>query len=140
MLETRIRVRFGECDGLGHVNNAVYFTYMEEARTEMFRWFNPELDLRAWNLIVAGARCDFLKQVGFSEELVVFTWISRVGNSSFTVEHALRNAKGDWTARGQAAMLAFDFAQERPVPLWEDVRLRLAEHPSGPAGAPSLRE
>jgi acyl-CoA thioester hydrolase len=78
-------VRFGECDGLGHVNNGTYFTYMEEARMDIFRLFNPTLELSKWNLIVASTRCDFLQQVTYAETLKIFTWISRIGLWSITL-------------------------------------------------------
>ena len=41
-LVTTLQVRFNECDALGHVNNAVYYTYMETARTELFRMLDPD--------------------------------------------------------------------------------------------------
>ncbi|WP_029423251.1 acyl-CoA thioesterase [Alicyclobacillus macrosporangiidus] len=139
MFVKSLTVRFSECDGLGHVNNGMYFTYMEDARVDIFRIFNPSLDLARWNLIVASARCDFLRQVKFAETLTVYTWIGRIGRTSFTVEHALQNADGAWVARGQAAMLAFDYEAGQPKPLWPEVRAELERHQEGPPGAPELR-
>ena len=139
IFERRIVVRFGECDGLGHVNNGTYFTYMEDARIDVFRLFNPSLDLKMWNLIVASTRCDFLAQVSYAEELTVYTWIPTLGNSSFTAHHAIRKADGTWAARGQAVLLAYDYKQEKPVPLWPEVRAALAGHGAEPEGAPALR-
>ncbi|MCL6453622.1 MAG: acyl-CoA thioesterase [Alicyclobacillus sp.] len=139
MFERRIQVRFGDCDGLGHVNNGMYFTYMEDARIDVFRLFNPSLELSRWNLIVASTRCDFLAQVSYAEMLTVFTWVSHVGNSSFTVDHALQNARGEWVARGQAVLLAYDYDAGRPTPVPSAVRDQLALHRDGPTGAPALR-
>jgi acyl-CoA thioester hydrolase len=132
-------VRFGECDGLGHVNNGSYFTYMEDARMDVFRIFNPTLDLTKWNLIVASTRCDFLQQVSYAEKLWVDTWIGKIGNSSFVVEHAIRNEAGAWVARGQATLIAFDYESQRPMPLSPEVRNQLIEHGIGPSDAPELR-
>ncbi|RIV28730.1 acyl-CoA thioesterase [Alicyclobacillaceae bacterium I2511] len=135
-----IVVRFGECDSLGHVNNAVYFTYLEEARMELFRVFNPTLDLEKWNLIVASARCDFLTQVKYAEKIQVLTWIGSLGTSSFRVEQAVHNAAGQWTARGQAIMLTYDYQHQQTQPLWTQVRSALMAHQGPPAGVPALRE
>ena len=132
-------MRFGECDGLGHVNNGTYFTYMEDARTEIFELFNPSLELSKWNLIVAGARCDFLAQVKFAEYLTIYTWISKIGKSSFVVEHAIQNDKGVYVARGQATMIGFDYGTQTSVELDSQIRDSLGIHMIGPEGAPNLR-
>lgn len=139
MFEKHLTVRFGECDGLGHVNNGTYFTYMEDARIDVFRVFNPALALCDWNLIVASTRCDFLAQVTYAEEINVMTWISRLGTSSFTVDHALQNHAGTWVARGQAVLIAYDYASGKPQPMSPEVRAALAAHAQGPTGAPTLR-
>ncbi len=139
MFTKEVVVRFGECDGLGHVNNGTYFTYMEDARMDIFRLFNPTLELAKWNLIVASTRCDFLQQVTYAETLKIFTWVSKIGNSSFVVDHALQNASGEWVARGQAVLLAYDYTAKQSIPLWPEVRAALAEHAIGPEDAPPLR-
>lgn len=139
MFERSITVRFGECDGLGHVNNGTYFTYFEDARIDIFRLFNPTLELSKWNLIVASAKGEFLKQVTYAKTIRVLTWIGHIGNSSFTAEHGIQNEQGEWVARGQAVLLAFDYQTNRPKPLWPEIREALTAHSEPPAGVPSLR-
>ena len=139
MFLSTVTVRFGECDGLGHVNNAMYYTYMEEARGEIFRLFNPSLKLGNWNLIVASTRCDYLHQVEYAEKLQIYTWIGRLGNSSFTVEHALANQQGEWVARGQAVLIGYDYQAEQSDPLQTDIQQILKSHMDAPDGAPLLR-
>jgi acyl-CoA thioester hydrolase len=140
LFQQSFTVRFGECDGLGHVNNGTYFTYMEHARMDIFRLFNPTLALDRWNLIVASTRCDFLRQATYAETLTVYTWIGRVGNSSFTVEHAIQNSTtGAWVARGQATLVTFDYQANQSRPLTAAERDALLAHTDGPAGAPELR-
>lgn len=139
MLTKPIVVAFSDCDGLGHVNHARYFTYMEEARADVFRLFNPSLALDKWNLIVASARCDYLGQVGYAETLSVDTWISRIGNSSLVIEHAIWNNKRDCVARGQAVMIAYDYETQSAIGLWPEVRTELESHSTPAEGAPNLR-
>lgn len=134
-----IKVRFNDCDPLGHVNNTEYFTYFEEARTDIFRIFNPSLDTKKWNLIVASTSCDFLSQVSYGEKLTVYTWIGKLGNSSFEVHHAIQNKNGNWAARGKATLLGFDFDQQKAVTLSDSIRVELLKHSEGPEGVPSLR-
>jgi acyl-CoA thioester hydrolase len=139
MFTREIDVRFSDCDGLGHVNNGVYFVYMEEARADIFRLFVQDVRLSEWNLIVASARCDFLRQVTYGQRLSVFTWIGSVGNSSFVVEHALRDDTGAYVGRGQGTLLHYDYAVGTPQPLPADVRRQLLAHGQGPEDAPALR-
>lgn len=134
-----IIVRFSECDGLGHVNNGKYFDYMEDARIDVFRLLNPSLDLNTWNMIVASTRCDFLKQVTFAEKLTVYTWFSKIGNSSFVVEHVLTNVNEEFVARGQATMLAYDYETKKARPLWDEVRQQLEAHRMAPENTPDIR-
>ncbi|WP_027415986.1 acyl-CoA thioesterase [Aneurinibacillus terranovensis] len=132
-------VRFSECDSLGHVNNAMYLTYFEEARKELFRIFNPDLNISSWNLILASTSCDFLQEVVYAQKLTVYGWISQLGTSSFQVEHAIEDEQGNWIARGKATLLQYDFTLKKAVPLSAEVRRALLEHSEGPAGVPALR-
>jgi acyl-CoA thioester hydrolase len=139
MFERKIQVRFSECDGLGHVNNTMYFNYFEDARVDLFRIFNPSLDLKKWNLIVASTACDFLAQVEYAQTLTVCTWIPRVGKSSFEVHHAMQNESGHWVARGKATMLAYDFVSQSAMALWDEIRDELEKHKNEPDGVPTMR-
>ncbi|MBX6353331.1 MAG: acyl-CoA thioesterase [Thermoflavifilum sp.] len=140
MFERRVTVRFNDCDGLGHVNHAIYFTYMEEGRRDIFEIFNRGVDIRRWNLILASARCDYLAQVRYGEVLTVYTWIGRMGRTSFSTEHAIRREDGSWAARGRGIVLRFDYEENRPVPLDDALRARLEAHRTPPVGAPELRD
>lgn len=139
MFKRKMTVRFSDTDGLGHVNNSNFFTYMEEGRTEIFRLFNPALELRTWNLIVASAGCNFLRQVRLTDTLTVYTWIGKVGNSSFVVEQAIQNDAGEWVARGRAALIHFDYRNQQPVPIPAEIRGQLEEHAKQPEGVPEFR-
>lgn len=139
MFIRNLQVRFSECDGLGHVNNANYFNYMEDARMDVFRIFHPTLDLDGWNLIVASTRCEFLAQVTYADELTIHTWISKVGNASVVVEHAIRNQHDAYVARGQAVLILYDYNMQRSQSVSDDVRQVLSQHVSAPDNAPTLR-
>lgn len=74
MFKHDITIRFNECDSLGHVNNANYFTYFEEARNELFKIFNPSLKIKSWNLMVASTQCDFICETSYAQKVTVYTW------------------------------------------------------------------
>lgn len=139
MFTTQVAVRFNDCDALGHVNNSVYFTYMEEARIDVFRLVNPGLDLSDWNLILASARCDYIQQVHYGMVLTVNSWVGRIGNTSFEVEHALWEPSHGFIARGKGTLVLYDFKARQAIPLPTNLREALGRHQTGPEDAPSLR-
>lgn len=139
MFENEIIVRFSECDSLGHVNNSNYFTYFEEARRDLFQIFNPTLSISSWNLIVASTQCDYIREISYAQKVTVYTWISRLGNSSFTIEHAIQDENNHWIARGKAVLACFDFKTRKSVPLTKEMKDSLLKHNEGPLDVPSLR-
>ncbi|MCY0887590.1 MAG: thioesterase family protein [Alicyclobacillaceae bacterium] len=139
MLRQQQSIRFHDCDGLGHVNNAAYFTLMEEARREIFRWFNPDLQLSNWSLIVASAKCDFLAQVPYGVTVDVWTWVGKIGNSSFVLDHAILLPNSDYAARGQATLIHFDYATKKAIRIPDDLKHLLYLHADEPEGVPALR-
>jgi acyl-CoA thioester hydrolase len=132
-------VRFSECDSLGHVNNSNYFTYFEEARNGLFKIFNPSLKIESWNLIVASTQCDFIREVVYGKKLVVSTWISKIGNASFQVEHVIQDENQNWIARGKVILVHFNFQTQKSIPLSQEIRNVLSEHTEAPKGVPILR-
>ncbi|KEO82170.1 acyl-CoA thioesterase [Tumebacillus flagellatus] len=140
MYRNELSVRFNDCDALGHVNNATYLTFFEEARKELFRLFNPSLDVHSWNMIIASTRCDYLREAVYAENLTVLTWIGRLGSSSVDVEQAIQNERGEWVARGKAVLLGYDFGTKKAVKMSDEIRAKLLEHNEAPEGVPALRE
>ena len=85
--ETDIPVRYADKDTLGHVNNAVYATYLEEARISYFRDVLGEA-LVDRSMVVANLEIDFLAPVT-SESVVVGAEVTNIGTKSFTLEYAI---------------------------------------------------
>ena len=90
MFTHRIEVRFRDCDSLGHVNNAVYFTYFEQARVVMGERLGFRCALDRLGLILVHAACDYKAQVVFGDELEVAVGIAALGRTSFTCEFEIR--------------------------------------------------
>jgi acyl-CoA thioester hydrolase len=112
----REHVRFRDCDSLGHVNNAVYSTYLEQARMGMLR------DLSEF--ILARVEIDFRAELRAGEEVEVRSRCSRVGTKSFDLEHELR-ADGRVVAEARSVLVAYDYEQGRSVAVPDAVRARL---------------
>ena len=87
-----LETRWKDMDAFGHVNNAVFLTYIEDARITFFkRW---KLDSMDKGLIVASAKIDFLNQLIHPTKLVIGQRISRIGGKSFDIESVIYNHDG----------------------------------------------
>jgi acyl-CoA thioester hydrolase len=113
----RERVRFRDCDALGHVNNAVFSTYLEEARIGML----GELA----EFILARVEIDFVSELRVGDDLVIGTRCSRIGAKSFELEHEIHT--GDRVAaRGKSVLVAYDYERGQSVPLTDELKRTLA--------------
>jgi len=133
----RITPRFGDIDGLRHVNNTVIPGWFEQARNPIYRIFNPQFVFESWNLILARYEIDFVRPLVISGDVTVRTWISRVGTSSFEVSQEAVQA-GVLCTRGKTVLVHYDFTTARPVPIPAAIREQLREHEPG-SGAGEAR-
>ncbi|WOT05202.1 acyl-CoA thioesterase [Shewanella youngdeokensis] len=119
-----IQPRFCETDALGHINNTVIPVWFEAAREPIFKIFNPTQDLSKWNLIVAGFNFAFNAPTYFATDVIVKTWVSRIGNSSFELTQSCWQ-QGKQTAQAQTTMVNYDFTTEKSVALSAEIRAQL---------------
>lgn len=113
---------FRDLDVLGHVNHAVYFTYMETART---RFFVDLLDLKGpaeLPVILAEATCRYHAPIFFGERLIVSLAISRFGGKSFDILYRLEAADGRLVATGKTVMVMYDYTNGRTISIPEEFR------------------
>ena len=131
----RLTVRFRDCDPLGHVNHAVYLTYLEQARFMLWR---AQLDfvVRASvaepgpsvpGFILARAEVDYRAQARYGDELEVRLSLGGIGRSSFTYVYDLIDVPtGRVVAIARTVLVLFDYREQKPVPIDEPLRTRLA--------------
>ncbi|HZO63162.1 MAG TPA: thioesterase family protein [Gaiellaceae bacterium] len=117
----RERVRFRDCDSMGHVNNAVYSTFLEEARIEVLGGLA--------DFILARVEIDFRSELRVGEKIEVRTRCARIGTKSLDLEHEI-HADGRLAAQAKSVLVGFDYALGRSVPLSDEVRARLSERPA----------
>jgi acyl-CoA thioester hydrolase len=116
-------VSFRDLDVFGHVNNAVYLTYIENARIGYLREVLGIESLEDLLVIVAKIHIDFRSRASLGESLEVGTRVSRIGRKSFDVEHDIRGADGRLVARAETTLVTFDYRGDStmPVPdLWRE--------------------
>jgi acyl-CoA thioester hydrolase len=109
----RETVRFRDLDSLGHVNNAVYLTYLEQARIAFLSPHGAEVG----SMILARVEIDFRAQVSLGETVEIALTPSRVGTKSFELAYELK--VGDrLVAEAKTVLVAFDYerGKSRPIP------------------------
>jgi acyl-CoA thioester hydrolase len=124
--EHEIEVQFRDCDPMGHVNNAVYLTYLESARFAWWRSaFGPD-GLKEHGVILARTEIDYRKPALPGDRLLVRLRVERVGGSSFAVAYEIVNARTrELVAEAKSVQVAYDYSQGRSVPLSQTLRARL---------------
>ena len=123
--EYEIEVRFRDCDAMGHVNNAVYLTYLEQARFAYWQSVTGFAGIPR-NVILARIECDYRTPATLGDRLVVRMRISEVGRSSFTVEYEVSNARTRvLVASARSVQVMYDYQTNCSVPIPEHVRAKL---------------
>ena len=112
----RERVRFRDCDAMGHVNNAVFSTYLEQARIGVLGGLAE--------FILARVEIDFRSKLRAGEEVEIRSRCGRIGTKSFDLEHELR-ADGRVVAEAKSVLVGYDYANGGSVPLTEELKARL---------------
>ena len=129
-VSTQIQVRFADCDMFGHMNNAKFITFMEQARVEYFKTFpeinflkrveNPEL-----SIILAEVTCTYKSPVLLDEVLVVKIRTTELKRSSFVMEYEMTEEKsGRLTATGKTIGVFYNYQAEKSIPIPEEIRRR----------------
>jgi acyl-CoA thioester hydrolase len=121
----RQTVRFRDVDVMGHVNNAVYLTYMESARVAYLLHLGTAQGLADLGIIVARVEIDFRAPVSFGEEVEIGVRTSRFGTKSFDLEYELR-ASGRVVAQATSVCVGYDYLSGTTVPIPEAWRESLA--------------
>jgi acyl-CoA thioester hydrolase len=124
--EHELDVRFRDCDPMGHVNNAVYLTYLEAARFAWWRHtFGPD-GLREHGFIVARVEIDYRRPALPGDRLIVRMRVEAIGTSSFTVGYEMVQARTrEVVAEAKSVQVAYDYAQGRSVPIDANLRAKL---------------
>ena len=111
---------------MGHANNAVYFTYMEEARLTFWRRLTGQARPPQARVILARAECDYRAPALFGDELEIRMRIGDIGRSSFVqLYEIVKTADGTRIAEGKTVMVCYDYERAKSVPIPDATRAEL---------------
>lgn len=125
--EMEIPIRWGDMDAMGHVNNAVYFRYLEISRVEWLRSVGGPPDPNGEGPVIVNAFCNFYKQLEFPGTLLAKHYVANPGRSSFDAFVTLERADqpGVIHAAGGATTVWVNFRQQKSLPLPDWLRAAL---------------
>ena len=125
-----LQVRFRDCDPMGHTNNAVYLTYLEQTRFAHWRslWGvgSPQLPAGLPGVILARVECDYKRPSRYGDTLEVRMAVVEIGRTSFRYEYEIVDAEGRTVLIANTVQVMYDYATEKPVPLPDEIRALLS--------------
>lgn len=122
-----ITVAFRDIDALGHVNNAVYLSYFEQARIGYSFQLINGATLKDLTFILAEANVSYLRPVYFGDQLEIGVRVSEIGTKSFAMQYGVRNGHAEIVARGRTVQVWFDYDTRRSVPVPDEFRRKVAQ-------------
>jgi acyl-CoA thioester hydrolase len=129
-----ITIAWGDMDALGHVNNVVYFRYMESARVAFIRslgWKDPDagsghLGRDGVGFILQSAQCRFRRPLEYPDTIRVTSRVVSIGDDRFTLAHEIiSEALNEVAAIGEGTIVTYDYARKSKVPVPAELRARL---------------
>ncbi|WP_338848049.1 thioesterase family protein [Massilia sp. W12] len=125
-----IEIRWGDMDAMGHVNNTVYFRYMEHARVEWLQQIEAAPNPEGEGPVIINAQCNFLRQLTYPGKIEVRTLVGPPGSSSFEARYEIRlldaqGMPGMLHAEGSSKIVWVNFTKGKSCPLPERIRALL---------------
>lgn len=123
---TEVETRYRDFDTMGHVNNAVYATFLEQAR---LRYFRDVVGVSPDEIsgVVAHLEIDYRRSITPEDEVTVAMRVSKLGESSITMEHEIR-AGDDVAATAEVVQVAIDPDTGEPTTIFSELRDRIVMH------------
>ncbi len=118
-------IRFRDLDALGHVNNAVYLTYLETIRVKWCQE-NSFVDLENPHKIpniLAHIEIDYKRPAMLKDQIVIEAWVSHIGNKSYTISYSINAPHNQIVyATAKSVQVWFDYDAQKPVQIPEKER------------------
>lgn len=126
----RMPIRWGDMDAMGHVNNTVYFRYIETARIAWLDHIGCAPDPGGEGPVIVNAHCSFIRQLKYPGDIEISTLVGPAGRSSFEMTHEIRLVGPDGDAgavhaEGGAKVVWVNLRAEKSAPLPDFLRALL---------------
>jgi acyl-CoA thioester hydrolase len=126
LFRCEIQPRFRDTDAMGHVNNAVYITYLEVARQEFWKALDGTGDYARVPFILAHVTCDFRSEALVSEALDVALRCDWIGTKSFGFVYEIRERESQrLIVEASTVQVCYDYQAKRSIEVPVDLRTAL---------------
>jgi len=126
-----VEVRYGDLDPQGHVNNAKYLTYFEQARVYYLihlGLFGKDQSFMDIGLIIADIHIKYNAPTHYGDEIKTGVRMAKIGNKSIIFEQAVVDAKtGVEMAKGEVVMVTFDYRAKKTIPVPDEWRKKITK-------------
>lgn len=130
-----VKVRFSDLDAMGHVNNATYLSYLEEAR---IAYYNDVMMKKPgsldFNAVVARIEIDYVSQIRLGDMVDIYSRTSKIGTKSSDLEHlivVLKKGEKVLAAKAVTKLVSFDYKKNQSVPVSAEARTVIENYESG---------
>ena len=122
--EMTVPIRWGDMDAMGHVNNTIYFRYLEIIRVEWLAKHNAEPSPEGQGPVIVNAFCNFYKQLEYPGDVLLKMYVSDPARTTFETWTTMELASNPGTiyAAGGATTIWVDFPKQKAIELPEWVR------------------
>jgi acyl-CoA thioester hydrolase len=127
--KTSIPIRFADIDAFGHVNNAIYLTYFEIARSvywkEIIQW-----DWSSIGIIIRRSQIDYIKPLVLTDQIYAYVKTSRIGVSSFDIDYIIvktENGREEICTTGRTQCVTYDYSSNKSAPIPPYQRMKMKE-------------
>ena len=128
-LSLSLRVDWSELDVLGHVNNVMYFKYLQASRVNY--WEKLGLNViefgQEMGPLLASTQCDFRRPLFYPNTITVRASVEFMKNTSFGICHQILNEKGELAAEGHDVIVLYNFKQGAKMVVPDDLRKKVEE-------------
>jgi acyl-CoA thioester hydrolase len=126
----RLEVRFRDCDAFGHVNNAVYLTYLEQARFNHWRalwgFGSPQTPPDMPGIILARVEADYKRPSRYGDTLEIRLTVGEIGRTSFRYDYEILDEQGRIVLVAKTVQVMYDYAAAKPVAIPDSIRALLS--------------
>ena len=129
--ETAIQIRFVDLDQFGHVNNAIYLSYLEVSRLPYFDTIIGTIDWLNEGIILAKAEIDYKIPILLKDQIKIKTWCSRMGSKSFDLSYSILKTENNQdveVATARTVMVCFNYVKQISISVPDAWKERMLEN------------
>lgn len=111
-------IRFSDIDAMGHVNNATYLTYFEQARIHFFNQLLGEWDWEKVGILLARNEVNYKQPIFYKDKVQIHTRVSKVGGKSLEMEYSIIKAEREGEVLctdGKSVLVCFDYQSQKTI-------------------------